>query len=76
MYTVILWKPGEKHLIVLKQLVVVQLLSHIWLFAAPWIAALQSSLSFTVSQSLLKRMSIELVMPSNSSSGNFFLGLP
>ena len=72
MHTVTLWKTGEKHLVVVKQLVVVQLLSHVWLFATPWIAALQSSLSFTVSQSLLKLMSTELVMPSNSSSGNFF----
>ena len=31
----------------------------------PWTAALQASLSFTISQSLLKLMSIELVMPSN-----------
>ena len=33
--------------------------------AIPWTAACQASLSFTVSQSLLKLMSIELVMPSN-----------
>ena len=45
--------------------VVVQLLSHVQLFATPWAAALQASLSFTISQSLLKLMSIELVMPSN-----------
>ena len=45
--------------------VVVQLLSHVWLFTAPWTAACQASLSFTVSQRLLKFMSIELVMPSN-----------
>ena len=32
------------------------------LFATPWTAACQASLSFTVSQSLLKFMSIELVM--------------
>ena len=35
------------------------------LFATPWIAARQASLSFTVSQSLLKFMSIESVMLSN-----------
>ena len=35
------------------------------LFATPWTAACQASLSFTISQSLLKLMSIELVMPSN-----------
>ena len=45
--------------------VVVQLLSHVWLFATPWTAARQASLSITNSQSLLKLMSIELVMPSN-----------
>ena len=43
----------------------VQSLSHVWLFAAPWTAAHQASLTFTSSQSLLKLMSIELVMPSN-----------
>ena len=42
-----------------------QLLSHIWLFVAPWSAAHQVSLSITNSQSLLKLMSIESVMPSN-----------
>ena len=45
--------------------VVVQLLSHVWLFVTPWTAAGQASLFFTVSQSLLKLMSIESVMPSN-----------
>ena len=42
-----------------------QLLSHVWLFATPWTAACQASLSITNSQSLLKLMSIESVMPSN-----------
>ena len=41
------------------------LLSHVRLFATPWTAAHQASLSITNSQSLLKLMSIELVMPSN-----------
>ena len=45
--------------------VVVQLLSCVRLFATPWTAAHQASLSFTLSQSLLKLMSIESVMPSN-----------
>ena len=45
--------------------VVVQLLSCDWLFATPWTAMRQASLSFTNSQGLLKLMSIELVMPSN-----------
>ena len=43
----------------------VQLLSHVRLFVAPWTAACQASLSITNSQSLLKHMSIESVMPSN-----------
>ena len=45
--------------------VVVQLLSHVQLFATPWTAVHQASLSFTISWSLLKLMSIESVMPSN-----------
>ena len=43
----------------------VQSLSHVRLFATPWTAAGQASLSITNSQSLLKLMSIESVMPSN-----------
>ena len=43
----------------------VQSLSRVRLFATPWIAADQASLSITNSQSLCKLMSIELVMPSN-----------
>ena len=43
----------------------VQLLSRVQLFATPWIAACQASLSITNSKSLLKIMSIESVMPSN-----------
>ena len=43
----------------------VQSLSHVQLFATPWTAAYQASLSITNSQSLLKLMSIESVMPSN-----------
>ena len=45
--------------------VVVQLLSHVWLFATPWTAACQASLSFTISWNMLKLMSFESVMPSN-----------
>ena len=45
--------------------IVVQSLSRIWLFVTPWTAAHQASLSFTISLSLLKLMSIELVMLSN-----------
>ena len=40
-------------------------LSRVWLFATPWTAACQASLSITNSQSLLKLMSIESMMPSN-----------
>ena len=43
----------------------VQSLSHVWLFETPWTAAHQVSLSITDSQSLLKLMSIESMMPSN-----------
>ena len=43
----------------------VQSLSCVWLFAAPWPAAHQASLSITNSWALLKLMSNELVMPSN-----------
>ena len=43
----------------------VQSLSHVSLFVAPWTVAHQTSLSFTISQSLLKLMSIESVMPYN-----------
>ena len=43
----------------------VQSLSHVLLFATPWTAALQASLSITNCRSLPKPMSIELVMPSN-----------
>ena len=42
----------------------VQLLSRLWLFATPWTAGHQASLSITNSWSLLKLMSIESVMPS------------
>ena len=43
----------------------VQSLSHVRLFATPWTAAHQASLSITSTQSLLKLMSIKSVMPSN-----------
>ena len=45
--------------------VVIQSLSCVWLFATPWTAACQASLSSTISRSLLKLMFIESVMPSN-----------
>ena len=43
----------------------VQSLSRVWLFVTPWIAARQASLSITNSQSSLRLMSIESVMPSS-----------
>ena len=45
--------------------VVIQMLSHVWIFATPWTAAHQTSQSFTISRSMVKLMSIESVMPSN-----------
>ena len=44
---------------------VVHVLSRVWLFVTPWTAACQASLSFTISQSLLKLMSTESMMPAN-----------
>ena len=49
----------------LLKLVVVQLLSRVELFAAPWTEARQASLSFTILRRLLKLMSTESVMPSD-----------
>ena len=46
-------------------LFVVKSLSHFWFFATPWNAAHQTPLTFPISPSLVKLMSIELVMPSN-----------
>ena len=72
-----LWKPrkqmvSSRHNAVLIETVYklyknssVQSLSRARLFATPWITAQQASLSITNSQSLLKLMSIELVMPSS-----------
>ena len=57
------WDVGE--LEAQTQFSLLQSLSHVWLFATPWTAARQASLSIINSQSLLKLMSIELVMPSN-----------
>ena len=48
----------------LRLVVVVQSLSHVRLFETPWTAALYATLSFTISRTLLKLMSIDLVMPS------------
>ena len=53
------------NLIYIYQFSSVQSLSHVWLFVTPWTAACQTSLSITNSQSSLRLMSIESVMPSN-----------
>ena len=54
-----------RFLYVLKQDQSVQSLSHVWLFATPWTAPRQASLSITNSWSILNLIFIELVMPSN-----------
>ena len=64
------WNPGLPHCRqtlyhLSHQFSSVQSLSCVQLFATPWTAACQASLSITNSQSLLKLMSIELVMQSN-----------
>ena len=56
---------GESDDICSGQFSSVQLLSHVGLFATPWTAARQASLSITTSRSSLKLVSIESVMPSN-----------
>ena len=58
--------------------VVVQLLSCVWIFVTLWAAARQASLSFTVSGSLFRFMSIELVMyfTISSSAAHFSFCLP
>ena len=49
----------------MRLLVVIQSLSHVQFFATPWTAALQASLSFRISQNLLRLMFIESVILSN-----------
>ena len=58
-------EPGGAETCYSAQFSSVQLLSHVRLFATPWTAARQASLSITNAWSLLKLMSIELVTPSN-----------
>ena len=59
-----IWATREAHVLSCSSFAV-QLLNCVWLFATPWIAACQASLSFTISWSFRKLMSIESVMPSN-----------
>ena len=61
---------GSQNLLLRSTCSIIQFRSHqslscVWLFATPWTAARQASLSITNSWSLPKPMSIELVMPSN-----------
>ena len=56
---------GGQLLFPFHMVVFVQSLSHVQLFATPWTAGCQTSLSSTLSQSLFKLMSIESMMPSN-----------
>ena len=58
-------RKKENILLLFLQFSSVQMISHVRLFGTPWTAAQQASLSFTISQSLLKLISIESVMPSN-----------
>ena len=60
---ILYWATREAH--VYDQVSSVQSLSCVWIFATPWIAAHQASLSITNSRSSLKLMSVESVMPSN-----------
>ena len=67
-HTTVVYVGGKKEIIFISfhsSFFVVQVLSHVWLFVTPWTAACQNFFSFTISQSLLKLVSIELVMPSN-----------
>ena len=57
--------PSPPHMALSCAFVVGPSLSHVRPFATPWTVACQASLSFTISWSLLKVMSIELLMPSN-----------
>ena len=72
------WCDGVRcHGLRFLNVVVVQLLSHIWLFVTPWTATRQAFLSFTISKSLLKFMCIESVIhPTISSSVTPFSSCP
>ena len=59
------WSQNRKLENILCWISSVQSLNHVRLLLIPWTAALQASSSITISRSLLKLMSIELVMPSN-----------
>ena len=66
MYPFLCYKlRSHYHQVLIHQFNSVQSLSRVWLFATPWIAAGESSLSITNSQSSLRFTSIESVMPSS-----------
>ena len=65
LYMLFKWEVGVRKIPGINLIVVIQLLSHVWLFATPQTTAHQVSLSSTISRSLLKLMAIELVMLSN-----------
>ena len=54
-----------QHCLLITYVCVLSRLSRVVLFATLWAAACQASLSFTISQSWVKLISIELVIPSN-----------
>ena len=58
-------QKNEDHGIQFHQFSSVQLLSRVWLFATPWVAALQASLSITNTRSSLRLTFIESMMPSS-----------
>ena len=59
------WSKPERKTPIQHQMRSNQSLSRVWLFATPWIAVRQASLSITNSQSSLRLTSIESVMPSS-----------
>ena len=61
----IIWKKIQNTSITTEYFSSIQSLSRVWFFVTAWTAVCQASLSNTNSQSLLKLMSVELVMPSN-----------
>ena len=72
-YTICVWVcVGNIILSVHMSVSSVQSLSHVWLFATPWITACQVSLSITISWNSLRLTSIESVMPSS----HLILGRP
>ena len=67
------WLNAKSRFNFITLLLFFSLLSHVWLFVTPWTTACLASPSFTISQSLRKLMSIELMMPSNHRICHFLL---